>query len=83
MFTLAHELAHVWLGSVGLSGFEGLFPGGTDVEDWCNRAAAECLVPARTVRAQWVEVRREPSPFEALARSFKVSPVSRLGAPWT
>lgn len=75
MFTLAHELAHVWLGSEGLSGFEGLFPGGTDVEDWCNRAAAELLVPARAVRAQWAEVRREPNPFEALARVLKVSPV--------
>ena len=40
MFTLAHELAHIWLGEEGLSGFENLLPGGTDVEDWCNRAAA-------------------------------------------
>lgn len=75
MFTLAHELAHIWLGSEGLSGFEGLFPGGTSVEDWCNRAAAESLVPAQEVRTRWGETRREASPFEALARLFKVSPV--------
>ena len=75
MFTLAHELAHIWLGSEGLSGFETLFPGGTDVEDWCNRAAAELLAPARELRARWWEVRWEASPFEALARAFKVSPV--------
>ena len=75
MFTLAHELAHVWLGTEGLSGFESLLPGGTDVEDWCNRAAAELLAPARVFRARWQEDRREAKPFEALARTFKVSPV--------
>jgi Zn-dependent peptidase ImmA (M78 family) len=75
MFTMAHELAHIWLGAEGLSGFEGLFPGGTDVEDWCNRAAAEFLVPARELKARWGRARREAAPFEALARAFKVSPV--------
>ena len=76
MFTLAHELAHIWLGSEGVSGFGAdLLHGGTDVEDWCNRAAAELLAPAQEVRARWAEVRREERPFEALARTFKVSPV--------
>ena len=75
MFTLAHELAHIWLGSEGVSGFQALLPGGTDVEDWCNRAAAEFLAPAQEVRARWAEVRRQARPFEALARTFKVSPV--------
>ncbi len=75
MFTLAHELAHVWVGAEGLSGFDGLFPGGSDVEDWCNRAAAEFLVPARELRARWHEARRDASPFETLARAFKVSPI--------
>jgi Zn-dependent peptidase ImmA (M78 family) len=75
MFSLAHELAHVWLGSQGLSGFVGLFPGGTPVEEWCNRAAAEMLVPGRELRERWREMRREERPFERLARAFKVSPV--------
>ena len=75
MFTLAHELAHIWLGTEGLSGFEALLPGGSDVEDWCNRAAAELLASARELRARWRKVRREASPFEELARTFKVSPV--------
>ena len=75
MFTLAHELAHIWLGEEGLSGFESLLPGGTDVEDWCNRAAAELLVPSRELRERWIQVRREQHRFKALGRSFKVSPV--------
>ncbi len=75
MFTLAHELAHIWLGEGGLSGFEKLLPGGTDIEEWCNQAAAELLVPAQELREHWMQVRREQHPFEGVARSFKVSPL--------
>lgn len=75
MFTMAHELAHIWLGEGGLSGFERLLPGGTDVEDWCNRAAAEFLVPAGELQDRWEEVRRIQHPFDALGRPFRVSPV--------
>ena len=75
MFTLAHELAHIWLGEEGLSGFENILPGGTEVEDWCNRAAAELLAPTEAVRSRWQDVWRQAKPFHALARTFKVSPI--------
>ncbi len=75
MFTLAHELAHIWLGREGVSGFDTLLPGHAEVEAWCNRAAAELLVPAQEVQARWVEVSQLSTPFESLARVFKVSPV--------
>jgi Zn-dependent peptidase ImmA (M78 family)/transcriptional regulator with XRE-family HTH domain len=75
MFTLAHELAHVWLGREGVSGFADLVPGDSEVERFCDRAAAEFLVPAREMKARWDGVRREARPFETLARKFKVSPV--------
>jgi Zn-dependent peptidase ImmA (M78 family)/transcriptional regulator with XRE-family HTH domain len=77
MFTLAHELAHLWLGEqgAGLSGFPGVFPDGGAVERFCDRAAAEFLVPETELKALWPEVRNEASPFKALARRFKVSPV--------
>ena len=75
MFTLAHELAHVWLGREGVSGFEGLFPGGSQVEEFCDMAAAELLVPERELKACWSEAKRAERPFEDLARMFKVSPV--------
>lgn len=77
MFTLAHELAHIWLGEIGsgLSGFEGIFPDGGAVEEFCDRAAAEFLVPEEEVHDIWVTARRTESPFETLARHFKVSPI--------
>jgi len=77
MFTLAHELAHLWLGAEGsgLSGFSGIFPDGGDVETFCDRAAAEFLVPEAELRASWPDVRREQAPFELLASQFKVSPI--------
>lgn len=75
MFTLAHELAHVWLGNEGLSGFDDLFPGGSEVESFCDKAAAEFLVPGRQLRERWGDAKRSPSPFEILARQFKVSPI--------
>lgn len=72
-----HELAHVWLGQEGegLSGFEGIFPGDDRVEEFCNQAAAEFLVPAQELKRQWSTARTVPDPFEKLARSFKVSPI--------
>lgn len=77
MFTLAHELAHIWLGDEGsgLSGFPGIFPDGGAVETFCDRAAAEFLVPEAELRASWPNVHRNEAPFEALAREFKVSPI--------
>ena len=77
MFTLAHELAHVWLGSEGegISGFEGIFPGDARVEKFCDQAAAEFLVPARDLEELWRAMKGELQPFEQLARRFKVSPI--------
>jgi len=77
MFTLAHELAHVWLGQEGegLSGFEGIFPGDDRIEKFCNQAAAEFLVPAQELKHQWPAVKTAPQPFEEMARFFKVSPI--------
>ncbi len=77
MFTMAHELAHVWLGpdGEGVSGFAGIFPGGSQIEKFCDQAAAEFLVPERELRARWSAVKSDSHPFEALARHFKVSPI--------
>ena len=79
MFTLAHELAHIWLGESALSdsGPHSLPPQGTApaqaTEAWCNQVAAELLVPLETVRDQFQTGRDLPREAARLARVFKVS----------
>ncbi len=76
IFTLAHELAHIWLGSSGISNPE------LDVEDerriqriesLCNRTAAEFLVPESIFRKEWRPDRPPHENVEQLARLFRVS----------
>jgi Zn-dependent peptidase ImmA (M78 family) len=50
MFTVAHELAHLWLGQTGLSDSTVASHDQNAIETWCNRAAAETLAPIRLVR---------------------------------
>jgi len=75
MFTLAHELAHVWLGKSGLSGDGAVLPVDNKVETFCNKAAAEFLIPASSFGEVWAEVRAAEEPFEAIAHRYKVSPI--------
>lgn len=72
MFTLAHELAHIWLGESALSDVTPASAPSQQIEVWCNRIAAEFLVPLEILRQ---ELHRE-DPLAAvprLARRFKVS----------
>ncbi len=78
MFTLAHELAHLWLGESGISDPEAGHLPDQAIERWCNAVAAELLVPL-------AELRREHRPevpvleeIQRLARSFKVSTLVAL-----
>ena len=59
MFTLVHELAHIWLGKGGLSGFDNMQPDGADVEVWCCQAASEFLIPAREFSKYWEQIGQE------------------------
>ena len=72
MFTLAHELAHLWLGVTALSNAGPASLPDQRVETWCNRVAAELLVPIEELR----EALPSGEPLESvpiLARRFKVS----------
>ena len=73
MFTLAHELAHLWLGDSALSNI-GAAPtlGFQREEVWCNAVAAELLVPLAALRAELRLDEGLPDALSRLARSFKV-----------
>lgn len=75
IFTLAHELVHVWLGQDGVFNLDKMMPGKSTAERYCNRVAAEFLIPAYKLTERWEEARRSDKPFHAIARWFKVSPV--------
>ncbi|MDA7951924.1 MAG: ImmA/IrrE family metallo-endopeptidase [Pirellulaceae bacterium] len=49
LFTFAHEMAHLYLGSEGVSNQLCKFDA-KKTERWCNQVAAEFLVPEKTVR---------------------------------
>ncbi len=75
MFTLVHELAHIWLGESALTDSGLTSQPSQEIESWCDQAAAEFLLPAQVLRACWRDIRHEQSPFEVLARRFKISPI--------
>ncbi len=75
MFTLVHELAHLWLGESALTDSSLASQSSREIESWCDRAAAEFLLPAQALKACWREIRHEEAPFEVLARRFKISPI--------
>lgn len=75
MFTMAHELAHVWLGESGVFNLRVFEPTDHEVEIFCNRVAAEFLIPERELRPAWQDAQRTEEPFQTIARQFKVSTI--------
>lgn len=73
MFTLAHELVHIWAGVSGVSNLDNTYPVDRAEERFCNQVAAELLVPEAELRQQWPEARRQAQPVAWLLRQFKVS----------
>ena len=74
MFTLAHELAHLFIAESGVSNFNFLQPASNRTETFCNEAAAEFLVPADELREFWPG-HVTKNPFQAIAKKFKVSTI--------
>lgn len=77
IFTLIHEMAHIWTGKGGVSNPDyGLQSKLQDmpVELFCNRVAAEALVPSRDFRSKWRSnnVSYEDN-LEMLRKHYKVS----------
>ena len=73
MFTLAHELAHIWIGQSAVSDAQASLIPEHKVERWCNQVAAELLVPLAILRDDYQKAEAPQLQIDRLARRFKVS----------
>ncbi|MBQ4439444.1 ImmA/IrrE family metallo-endopeptidase [bacterium] len=70
MFTLAHEIAHLWMDETGLFDFT--------TETVANKIAAELLVPEDSFREAW----KKNQDLGALSHKFKVSTIVIMRRAW-
>jgi Zn-dependent peptidase ImmA (M78 family) len=73
MFTLAHALAHIWLGQSALTDLTPITASEHGVERWCSAVAAEVLVPLDVLRAEHRRDEELRNALTRLARHFRVS----------
>ena len=76
IFTLAHELAHLWVGASGVSNPDyrrATTQQMAETEQVCNSAAAETLVPASDFLGRWRTGRPVELNLQSLAEHYRVS----------
>ncbi|MDE0119181.1 MAG: ImmA/IrrE family metallo-endopeptidase [Bdellovibrionales bacterium] len=76
MFTIAHELAHLWINQTAISNAQALAIPKHHIESWCNKVAAELLVPLNQIRQQCDNEKIKlnfSNEVQRLAKHFKVS----------
>jgi Zn-dependent peptidase ImmA (M78 family) len=78
IFTLAHELVHIWLGESAVSDADMVRTSNNATERWCNQVAAEFLVPAASLQGFGFDPDDITSSLEQLAKRFKVSTLVAL-----
>ncbi|GHT07843.1 hypothetical protein AGMMS49573_00170 [Endomicrobiia bacterium] len=72
MFTIAHELAHLWLNTGRIFNLDKMHPGKEEIEIRCSNIAAEFLAPESEFRKLWEENQYR---FDSISESFKVNPI--------
>lgn len=80
IFTLIHELAHLWLNAPGISNLIAARKITTDsdrIEMFCNTVSAEVLVPQRYFRQRWQRATAGKTVEEGIASSARHFNVSR------
>ncbi|MCB0768181.1 MAG: ImmA/IrrE family metallo-endopeptidase, partial [Flavobacteriales bacterium] len=73
MFTLMHEVVHVFLKASGVSNLRDTYASDHRIEQFCNKVAAEALVPEDELRHAWLAYKHQIDPLVGLTRYFKVS----------
>lgn len=74
MFTLAHELAHIWIGKSAGFDLREILPSKEPIEKLCDQVASEFLVPKEQFLRQWKD-RKTKNKIHELAKFFKVSEI--------
>lgn len=72
MFTIVHELAHIWTGHSAGFDFRKLQPADDPIEILCDQVAAEFLVPTSSFEFFW---NNNSTNFRSASRHFKVSEI--------
>lgn len=81
IFTLAHELAHIWIGASGISNPK---PKSrptekyAEIERFCNQVAAQLLIPADSFEKWWTDQKNVTENVRAIATHFRVSTIVAL-----
>ncbi len=75
VFTLLHELAHLWRAETGISSpdVDDIRAADTDTEAFCDQVAADFLVPLSEFRTAWDGARSLADNCNELRSTFKVS----------
>lgn len=72
IFTLVHEVAHLWLGLGGVDDASVDDGKTATIEVWCNQVAAEVLVPLESIRKEF-RGEADIAELERLAKVYRVS----------
>jgi Zn-dependent peptidase ImmA (M78 family) len=81
IFTLGHELAHIWCGATGISNFDPRKAGpttGVALEQYCNAVAAEVLVPANDFLKRWDSKKKDETNIDTMTSFYRVSSLVAL-----
>jgi len=76
IFTLAHELAHFWIGQGGISNPNYMLRAdqqSNQIDQLCDNVAAEVLVPRNAFVVNWDDLRELDYNLDRLATNFRVS----------
>jgi Zn-dependent peptidase ImmA (M78 family)/DNA-binding XRE family transcriptional regulator len=81
IFTLAHELAHIWIGASGISNpilkkRTSELP--NEIERFCNQIAAQLLIPASDLESRWITQKTVSENVRAIATYYRVSTIVAL-----